>query len=80
MSLKIAFVMDPLEGLSLKKDSTLAMIRAAQRRGWEVSYLQQGEACNLMDALRKPWTRPMPRIGLHWVSKCLLRWTPSTSL
>ena len=41
MSLKVAFVMDPLESLSLKKDSTLAMIRAAQRRGWEVSYLQQ---------------------------------------
>jgi glutathione synthase len=40
-SLKIAFVMDPLNGLSLKKDSTLAMIRAAQRRGWEVSYLLQ---------------------------------------
>jgi glutathione synthase len=41
MSLKIAFVMDPLESLALKKDSTLAMIRAAQRRGWEVSYLLQ---------------------------------------
>jgi len=33
--------MDPLDGLSLKKDSTLAMIRAAQRRDWEVSYLLQ---------------------------------------
>ena len=43
MSLKIAFVMDPLKGLSLKKDSTLAMIRAAQQRGWEVSYLEQGD-------------------------------------
>ena len=43
MSLKIAFVMDPLAGLSLKKDSTLAMIRAAQQRGWQVSYLEQGD-------------------------------------
>jgi len=34
-----AFVMDPLETLSLKKDSTLAMIRAAQLRGHRVSYL-----------------------------------------
>jgi len=41
--LKIAFVMDPLDSLSLQKDSTLAMIRAAQRRGWEVSYLTQGD-------------------------------------
>jgi glutathione synthase len=35
--------MDPLPGLSLKKDSTLAMIRAAQQRGWQVSYLDQGD-------------------------------------
>jgi len=31
--------MDPLEGLNLKKDSTLAMIRAAQRRGWQIACL-----------------------------------------
>lgn len=35
--------MDPLPSLSLKKDSTLAMIRAAQRRGWEVYFLGQGD-------------------------------------
>jgi glutathione synthase len=34
---KIAFVIDPIEGFSVKKDSTLAMIRAAQNRGWEIS-------------------------------------------
>ncbi|MEM8766415.1 MAG: glutathione synthase [Pseudomonadota bacterium] len=36
---RIAFVMDPPAGFALKKDSTLAMIRAAQQRGWDVSYL-----------------------------------------
>jgi glutathione synthase len=40
---RIAFVMDPLPTLSLKKDSTLAMIRAAQRRGWEVFFIGQGD-------------------------------------
>lgn len=40
---KIAFVMDPLPGLNLKKDSTLAMIRAAQRRDLEVYYLTQAD-------------------------------------
>ncbi|NBC22505.1 MAG: glutathione synthase [Gammaproteobacteria bacterium] len=40
---RIAFVMDPLPSLSLKKDSTLAMIRAAQRRGWEIFFLGQGD-------------------------------------
>jgi glutathione synthase len=38
---KIAFLMDPIETLSVKKDSTLAMIAAAQQRGLEVFYLQQ---------------------------------------
>ncbi len=37
----IAFLMDPLDSLSLKKDSTLAMIRAAQERGWEIACLEQ---------------------------------------
>jgi glutathione synthase len=56
---RIAFVMDPLPSLSLKKDSTLAMIRAARRRGWEVFFmgqgdlvLRQGEAHGILHPLR----------------------------
>ena len=33
--------MDPIESLNLKKDSTLAMISAAQKKGWKVSYMEQ---------------------------------------
>jgi glutathione synthase len=40
---KVAFVMDPIDELNLKKDSTLAMIRAAQRRGWQVHFAQQSD-------------------------------------
>ena len=40
---RVAFVMDPLESLSLKKDTTLAMIRSAQARGWEIACLGQGD-------------------------------------
>ena len=40
---KIAFVMDPLESLALKKDSTLAMIRSCQQRDLQVYYLGQGD-------------------------------------
>lgn len=40
---KIAFLMDPIHALSLKKDSTLAMIAAAQKRGLEVFYLNQAD-------------------------------------
>ncbi len=57
--LRIAFVMDPLPSLSLKKDSTLAMIRAAQRRGWQIFFLGQddlllreGEARAMLHPLR----------------------------
>lgn len=36
MSCKIAFVMDPLENIRVNKDSTFAMMLAAQARGWQV--------------------------------------------
>lgn len=38
---RVAFILDPIEGLNIKKDTSLALIEAAQARGWEVFYLQQ---------------------------------------
>ena len=35
--------MDPIATFNVKKDSTLAMIRAAQRRGWRISVLGIGD-------------------------------------
>ena len=40
---RIAFVTDPVAALNVKKDSTLAMMRAAQRRGWRISALGIGD-------------------------------------
>jgi glutathione synthase len=37
----VGVVMDPIETIKPKKDSTLAMLLAAQRRGWEIVYLEQ---------------------------------------
>lgn len=37
----VLFLLDPVDSLSLKKDSTLAMIRAAQLRGWSISVMEQ---------------------------------------
>ena len=37
----VLFLMDPLDSLSLKKDSTIAMINAAQTRGFRISYARQ---------------------------------------
>jgi len=35
--------MDPISGLNLKKDSTLALIRAAKNKDWKISYLLQND-------------------------------------
>jgi glutathione synthase len=35
--------MDPIEGIHPKKDSTLAMLLAAQRRGWRIVYFRQSD-------------------------------------
>ncbi len=58
MSVKLGVVMDPIEKVNYKKDSTLAMLWAAADRGWEISYmtpqdifLEQGEALASMTAL-----------------------------
>ena len=41
MSRLLGVVMDPIEGIQPKKDSTLAMLLAAQRRGWTLVYFRQ---------------------------------------
>lgn len=41
MTIKLGVVMDPIEAINPKKDSSLAMMLAAQRRGWQLYYMQQ---------------------------------------
>jgi len=41
MTRRIGFVMDPLAGITPKKDSTLAMMLAAQARGWSLYEMHQ---------------------------------------
>ncbi|MFT4887783.1 MAG: glutathione synthase [Pseudohongiellaceae bacterium] len=43
MSVKLGVVMDPIESIVVKKDTTLAMLLAAQRQGWELFYMQQSD-------------------------------------
>ena len=35
--------MDPIESITIKKDSTFAMMLEAQRRGWQLFYMQQND-------------------------------------
>jgi glutathione synthase len=41
MAIKLGVVMDPIEGISYKKDTTMAMLWAAQDRGWPLYYMEQ---------------------------------------
>ncbi|MYJ73651.1 MAG: hypothetical protein F4089_00550, partial [Gammaproteobacteria bacterium] len=56
--LHIAFVIDPIATLNVAKDSTLAMIRAAQRRGWRISVLGPGDLA-LQHGRTVGWTRDL---------------------
>ena len=52
MSIRLGIVMDPIERISYKKDSSMAMLWAAKARGWTLHYFEMqdlyqvdGEAC-----------------------------------
>jgi glutathione synthase len=40
MIIQLGVVMDPLRSINIKKDSTFAMLLAAQRRGWRLWYME----------------------------------------
>ncbi|HYM35445.1 MAG TPA: glutathione synthase [Steroidobacteraceae bacterium] len=54
---RIAVLMDPIDSIKPAKDSTLAMMLAAQKRGWELLYLEQRDIW-LTDGV--PWGRVRP--------------------
>ncbi len=39
--MKLGIVMDPISGINFKKDSSFAMLLAAQKRGWDIHYMEQ---------------------------------------
>ncbi len=43
MSIQLAVVMDPIQTIKVYKDSSFAMLLAAQARGWRLSYLEQSD-------------------------------------
>jgi glutathione synthase len=42
-NVRLAVLMDPIEHIKFAKDTTLAMLLAAQARGWALSYLEPGD-------------------------------------
>lgn len=43
MTLKLGVVMDPIATITIKKDTTFAMLLAAQARNWELHYFEQAD-------------------------------------
>jgi len=43
MQLKLGIIMDPIESIKTVKDSSFAMLLAAQKRGWLLYYMQQSD-------------------------------------
>ncbi|MDP2545263.1 glutathione synthase [Photobacterium damselae subsp. piscicida] len=41
--IKLGIVMDPIESINIKKDSSFAMMMEAQRRGWEIRYMEMND-------------------------------------
>ncbi|MFO7325681.1 MAG: glutathione synthase [Pseudomonadota bacterium] len=55
---RLAVVMDPIEDIKYAKDTTLAMLLAAQARGHELWYLRQGDLY-LRDGVARGHARPL---------------------
>ncbi|MFK8067735.1 MAG: glutathione synthase [Gammaproteobacteria bacterium] len=43
MSTTLGIVMDPIDQITIKKDSSFAMLLAAQARGWKLIYMEQSD-------------------------------------
>ena len=43
MTIKLGVAMDPIATIKIKKDTTFAMLLAAQARGWELHYFEQAD-------------------------------------
>ncbi|VXC07770.1 glutathione synthetase [Pseudomonas sp. 8Z] len=52
MSLRLGIVMDPIADITFKKDSSLAMLLAAQARGWSLLYMEQQDLYQARDQAR----------------------------
>lgn len=55
---RIAVVMDPIDAIKFEKDTTLAMLFAAQARGWQLLYLEQNDL-SMRDGVALGRARPL---------------------
>lgn len=67
MTIRLGIVMDSITGIHFKKDSSLAMLWAAQARGWELFYMEQQDIY-LIEGAVKARMRPLKVYNdeQHW--------------
>lgn len=41
--IKLGIVMDPIDSIKIKKDTSFAMLLEAQRRGYEIHYMEMND-------------------------------------
>jgi len=58
MKREVGVVMDPIGSIKIAKDSTFAMLLAAQRRGWSLWYMELADLC-LLDGAAQARMRPL---------------------
>jgi len=90
MRLKLGVVMDPIGSIKIHKDSTFAMLLAAQARGWTLHYMEQQDL-SLRDGVCLAQTRELrvkddkqgwysfgatQRLALHELDVVLMRKDP----
>lgn len=52
MSIRLGIIMDPISGISYAKDSSLAMLWAAQERDWQLYYMEQQDLYQSLGEVR----------------------------
>jgi glutathione synthase len=77
MARTLAVLMDPIATIAPKKDSTLAMLLEAQRRGWQLRYCSQGDlAIRAGEAWARLAALTVKDDPYRWFELEAAQWTP----
>lgn len=77
MTLKVGIVMDPIEDIAFKKDTSLALMEAAQRKGWQLFYMEQADlALENGRAIGRMAPITVHMNAEHWFDRGEYTWSP----
>ncbi len=74
--IKLGIVMDPISEINIKKDSSFAMLLAAQSRGYELFYMEMKDLAMVngkaMATMRGLSVQQDEKTGLNWANLSIL--------